>query len=409
MSDDVAALAKPLTLKCGLVLPNRLVKAAMAEAMAKDGLPDKAFRRPYQAWAKGGWGMVISGNVQIDHNYLGQPGDTCVSESFEYTKMLEAWKSWAKECNSHRTPTIVQINHPGRQSPMGAGKRGMFEKNLAPSAVPLEFGSGIVARTLSHLVFGTPREMTSKDIRSVVQQFANAARLAADAGFAGVEIHAAHGYLLSQFLSTHSNKRTDEYGGSAVKRAKIVTDVINAVRSVVPANFCIGLKLNSVDHQSEAELRGCVEQLQSITKAGIDFLEISGGSYEDRQLVGEPFKSSTRTKEREAFFLDFAEAIRCEFPSLPLIVTGGFRTRKGMSKAIADGACDLIGLARPAVLNPSLPKELLFNPEKEEVNLASSIPSIPVPWFIRLLGVRVLGAGTETAWYGARLREIGSS
>jgi len=207
-----------------------------------------------------------------------------VSESFEYTKMLEAWKSWAKECNSHGTPTIVQINHPGRQSPMGAGKRGLFEKNLAPSAVRLEFGSGIVARTLSRLVFGTPREMTSEDIRNVVQQFANAARLAADAGFAGVEIHAAHGYLLSQFLSTHSNKRTDEYGGSAVKRAKIVTDVINAVRSVVPANFCIGLKLNSVDHQSEAELRGCVEQLQSITKAGIDFLEISGGSYEDRQV-----------------------------------------------------------------------------------------------------------------------------
>lgn len=107
-------------------------------------------------------------------------------------------------------------------------------------------------------------------------------------------------------------------------------------------------------------------------------------------------KSSTRTKEREAFFLDFAEVIRREFPSLPLIVTGGFRTRKGMSTAIADGACDLIGLARPAVLNPSLPKELLFNPEKEEVNLASSMPSIPVPWFIRLLGVRVLGAGTET-------------
>ncbi|EWG50850.1 hypothetical protein FVEG_09981 [Fusarium verticillioides 7600] len=409
MSDEVGVLAKPLTLKCGLVLPNRLVKAAMAEAMSKDGLPNKEFRRPYQTWAKGEWGMVISGNVQIDHKYMGQPGDVCVSESFDYTKMLGAWRSWAKDCNANGTPSIVQINHPGRQSPIGAGKRGLLEKNLAPSAVPLGFGKGIVARFLSSVVFGTPREMTTEDIRKVVQQFANAARLASDAGFAGIEVHAAHGYLLSQFLSTYSNKRTDEYGGSPLKRAKVVVDVINAIRSVVPANFCVGLKLNSVDHQSEAELKGCIEQLQSITKAGIDFLEISGGSYEDRQLIGEPHHKSDRTKEREAFFLDFAEAIRREFPGLPLIVTGGFRTRKGMNQAVANGACDGIGLARPAVLHPAIPKELILKPEKNNIDLSRDMPTVPVPWFIRLTGIRVLGAGAETAWYGARLKKIGLS
>jgi 2,4-dienoyl-CoA reductase-like NADH-dependent reductase (Old Yellow Enzyme family) len=350
-----------------------------------------------------------TGNVQIDHKYLGQPGDLCVSESFNYNTMLEAWKLWAKECNADGTPSIVQLNHAGRQSPAGAGKKSLFEKSIAPSAIPLELGKGLLPRFLSSLVFGTPREMTTKDIRKVVQQFANAARLASDAGFAGIEIHAAHGYLLSQFLSTHSNHRTDDYGGSPSKRARIIVDVIHAIRSVVPANFCIGLKLNSVDHQSEEELKGCIEQLQLITKAGIDFLEISGGSYEDRQLVGERHHTSDRTEQREAFFLDFAEAIRHEFPGLPLMVTGGFRTRKAMSEAIENKACDVIGLARPAVLRPDIPKALILNPKVEQVDLSGEMPTVPVPWFIRLTGVRVLGAGAQTAWYTARLQKIGLS
>lgn len=175
----------------------------------------------------------------------------------------------------------MQINHPGRQSALGAGSRSIFAKTIAPSPIPLHLGDGLIARAASCVVFGCPREMKQTDIDSVIQQFAHTSRLAAKAGFQGVEIHAAHGYLLAQFLSAQTNKRTDSYGGSAAARAKIVVEVIKAIRGSVPDKFCVGIKLNSVDHQSANELKECVEQLKLIVEAGVDFLEISGGTYEN--------------------------------------------------------------------------------------------------------------------------------
>ena len=175
----------------------------------------------------------------------------------------------------------MQLNHPGRQSPLGAGSRGYFAKSLAPSAVPLQIGPSIAQRFISCLIWGTPKEMTTADIQEVIRQFATAARLAFEAGFAGVELHAAHGYLLTQFLSASVNRRTDAYGGSPAARAKIVVDIVTAIRAEVPSSFCVGVKLNSVDHQSASEMRGCIEQLHLIAASGVDFIEISGGSYEN--------------------------------------------------------------------------------------------------------------------------------
>lgn len=175
----------------------------------------------------------------------------------------------------------MQLNHPGRQSPIGAGRRSIFAKSIAPSAVPLQIGPSAIQRFISSLVFGTPKEMTLADIRKVIQQFATAARLAFEAGFAGVELHAAHGYLLTQFLSANINFRTDEYGGSPIARAKIIVDIVTAIRAEVPSSFCIGVKLNSVDHQSKSELRDCLQQLHVIAASGVDFLEISGGAYDN--------------------------------------------------------------------------------------------------------------------------------
>lgn len=273
-------IAEPLALPSGLILPNRLVKAAMAEAMAKKGLPDAALKSAYAHWADGGWGMVLTGNVAIDERHLGQPGDVVLLD--DESKMTKPWKEWAEASKgSHNVPVIVQINHPGRQSPAGVGSRGLFGKTLAPSAVPLRLGTGILARLVSRLVFGTPKEMTVADIEDVVKRFAATARVSAEAGFDGVEIHAAHGYLLAQFLSPKVNKRTDAYGGDPVKRARIIVDVIRAMRAVTPNGFTIGIKFNSVDHQSESELKDCIEQLKAIVDAGIDFLEVSGGSYEN--------------------------------------------------------------------------------------------------------------------------------
>lgn len=145
----------------------------------------------------------------------------------------------------------------------------------------MNFGKGIMPCFLNSLVFGTPNEMSIPEVENVVDDFAKAARLSADAGFAGIQIHAAHGYLLAQFLSEKSNARNDAYGGSPEARAKIVVDIIHAVRAVVPKEFCVGIKLNSADHQSRPELEACVKQLKLITAAGVDFVEVSGGTYEN--------------------------------------------------------------------------------------------------------------------------------
>lgn len=216
----------------------------------------------------------------VDRTYKGDAGDVAVNPSRK-TELLSKWKAYASTCRSNDTPIIMQINHPGRQSPAGAGTRPFFAKNLAPSAIPLNVGPGLLAKFASAFVFGTPREMNQTDIDLVVQQFVECSQLAAETGFHGVQIHAAHGYLLTQFLTADTNHRTDEYGGSPEKRAKIVIDIIHAVRAATPEGFCVGLKMNSVDHQSPEALKGCITQLKMIIEAGVDFVEISGGSYED--------------------------------------------------------------------------------------------------------------------------------
>lgn len=283
-------IATPFTLPCGLTFPNRLVKAALAESWAdKDRLPSEQLIRTYGTWADGGWGMVLTGNVQVDVAYLGTPEDNAFNDRIPRDQLLASWKRWAQTTNEHGTPTLMQINHPGRQSMIGAGTRGLFAKSIAPSPIPLQLGDGILPRALSALVFGTPREMTVEDIRDVVARFAETAKLASEAGFAGAEIHAAHGYLLAQFLSARSNQRADAYGGTARNRARIVVEVIHAVRAAVPKGFCVGVKLNSVDHQSPLELQECIEQLEDITAAGVDFLEISGGTYEDPTVGPDPY------------------------------------------------------------------------------------------------------------------------
>lgn len=274
--------AKPITLPCGLTFPNRLAKAAMAEGWGdKKRLPHERLVETYGAWADGGWGMVLTGNVQIDEAYLGTPEDNAVNERLSHDEHLASWKKWAEVCNRNKTPTIMQLNHPGRQSLPGAGSHGYFGKTVAPSPVPVQLGKNIITRIISALVFGTPRELTEEEIKGVVQRFANGAKLASEAGFSGVQIHGAHGYLLAQFLSAKTNQRTDKYGGSPKNRARIVVEVIEAIRAVVPKTFAVGIKLNSVDHQSEKELAECIEQLEEICREGLDFLEISGGTYEN--------------------------------------------------------------------------------------------------------------------------------
>ncbi|KZL83308.1 hypothetical protein CI238_09835 [Colletotrichum incanum] len=300
-------------------------------------------------------------------------------------------------------------NLPGSKECLNACRQAPFTRSIAPSPVPLDLGSGIFPWLVRKLVYGTPSELTKFQIQDVVKQFVHAAKLSADAGFAGVEIHAAHGYLLSQFLSPASNQREDAYGGSPLARAKIVLDVIHEIRKAVPKTFIMGIKLNSADHQSSNDLRESIEQLKAITETGIDFIEISGGSIEDPKFsTGPNLEKKASTKVREAFFIEFANAIRHEIPHIPVMVTGGIRSRKGMEAIVSGNSCDLVGLARPSVINPMLPKEIILNPEVPDDEAVADAKRLD-PWRIsKYTSMKAIGTGRETLWYTKQIRRIGS-
>ncbi|KAL4746754.1 hypothetical protein BDW72DRAFT_29343 [Aspergillus terricola var. indicus] len=399
-------------LPCGLVLPNRLVKAAMTELLGGfQNIPTPALINVYDQWAKGGWGAVLTGNVQVDVNHLGSPFDPALSG--EYTDaetnkdLFEKYRKYAEVSQAHGTPTIVQLCHPGRQSPRGAGRKGLFGSTIAPSAIPLDMGAGFVQRWLSWLVFPPPREMTQGDIETVTRQFVDAARLMADAGFSGIELHGAHGYLIDQFLNPKSNTRTDAYGGSAANRAKFVLDIITQTRAVVPSTFCIGIKFNSADHNSSS-FEDTIAQIGLLVDAGIDFIEISGGSYEDPKMFDtglQQAEKSARTAAREAFFLEFAAAVRERYPSLILMLTGGFRSRAGANYALSQNACDLVGIGRPAAIDPHFPKVLL-DESVQESEAQLQLNRIPVPFWAKWIPLAAIGAGAESTYYTGQIQRI---
>lgn len=359
----------------------------------------------------------------VSEVYHGSPADVA-NNTIKSPLVQESWKAYASATQSHGAAGIVQLCHPGRQSPLGAGKRSFFAKTIAPSAVPLDFGPSITERLASALLFGTPKAMTSEDIDEVVDQFVRAARQCLDAGFKGIELHAAHGYLLAQFLSPRTNLRTDAYGGSAASRAKIVVRVIDAVRAATTPEFCIGIKLNSVDVDPATpnSIADTMTQIGLIVAAGIDFIEISGGTYENPRMaaepsangdgyVGEETAKSIRTAARESFFLSFATQVRALYPAAVLMVTGGFRTRLGMRAALESNACDLIGIGRPAAVLPGLPKDIILNPAVPDEAASVAMQRVPEPWLVRFivhgLGLKMVGAGWQSMYYGSQIQRMG--
>jgi 2,4-dienoyl-CoA reductase-like NADH-dependent reductase (Old Yellow Enzyme family) len=218
----------------------------------------------------------------VDEKYMGSPQDTAIQQ--KSSAEIEKWHKISSGIKAQGALALMQINHPGRQSPAGAGSRGFLEKNVAPSAVPINFGESVVVKTIVKLLFGTPAEMSTAQIQTVINQFVDAAKFAQQTGFDGVTIHAAHGYLLSDFLSPKSNTRTDAYGGSPEKRAKIIVEIIKAIREVVGAKFSVSVKMNSSDQQHDAGFDAVLRQVDVLVAEGVDFLEISGGSYENPRV-----------------------------------------------------------------------------------------------------------------------------
>jgi 2,4-dienoyl-CoA reductase-like NADH-dependent reductase (Old Yellow Enzyme family) len=378
----VTHLGDPLALPCGATLPNRFLKSAMSETLARtDGLPHEGHRRLYAAFAAGGTGCVVTGNVMIDRTALGEPGNVVLEEGTD----LEPFRAWASVARASLPGQLwVQLNHPGKQSPIH-----LNPQPVAPSAIPL--GHGL------ERVFRPPRALTGEEIAALVARFAASARLVKEAGFAGVQIHGAHGYLVSQFLSPRHNQREDDWGGTPEKRRRFVLDVYRAMRAAVGDGFPVGIKLNSADFQKggldEAESVGV---FTALADAGIDLVEISGGTYEAPAMTGAKVKRSTA--EREAYFLAFAERLR-NAVSVPICVTGGFRTARAMRAAVESGATDLVGLARPIAVDPDLPKKVLAG--EDYVSPAVNEPTT---------GIRAVDrvAVLAVSWYEQQLARIAS-
>ncbi|WFD35372.1 hypothetical protein MCUN1_002226 [Malassezia cuniculi] len=407
----IEALGAPLTLPSGAVMPNRFAKAPMEEVLSTfgGGPPNEKLYTLYQRWSKAGWGMILTGNINVDERYLGLPFDVVIpgpDMPKRRNRYLPAFRKFAESikgdgADGKRPLAIAQINHTGRQSMRGSG-RAPWTPNIAPSPVGVTTGK---SKTLDAAMFGTPKEMTKEDIAEVIARFATGAAYCHEAGFDGVELHAAHGYLLSSFLNPQVNRRTDEYGGSAEKRFRIIREIIEETRKLVPKSFVIGIKLNSGDFvqggQTEDDALQNVQWLAD-TRA-VDFVEISGGSYENTSFMG-----SARSVRREGFFREFAQ--RCHSvlgdSGMRVIVTGGFVTRKGMGAAVASGDADAIGVGRASALDPELPIHFLdasIPDDKAEapdwdVNIPTWLPNIPM-----------VGSSWRILWYDAQIGRISSN
>lgn len=350
----------------------------MSEALGTvDNRPTELLVNLYDAWAKGGTGLVITGNVMVDRLALGEPGNVAIEDERD----LALLRRWAQAGSRDDTQLWVQLNHPGKQSPNMVSKQ-----PVAPSAIPLE------PRFSSY--FNPPRELSAADIESVIERFAMAAAVVKKAGFTGVQIHGAHGYLVSQFLSPHHNQRQDQWGGSLENRARFVMEIYKAIRQQVGNEYPVSIKLNSADFQrggfTEEESMQVVEMLD---QAGMDLIEISGGTYEAPEMTGKNVKAST--KAREAYFMEYAENIRSRVKTA-LMVTGGFRTAQGMVEALESGATDMIGLGRPLAVEPDFSARLLSG-------ATQSIDVKP-----RITGIKTIDdmAMMETVWYARQIERI---
>lgn len=331
-------LFDPVTLPGGQTLKNRIAKAAMEEALAEPGqVPGRGSQVLYRRWAEGGAGLLITGNVMVAPDALTGPGGLVL----EAATPRAPYQAWAAAAHAGGARIWMQINHPGRQVFAALGNPG-----YAPSEVALQMGR-------HGKLFAPVRALTLHEIRAIVQRFADTARAAHEAGFDGVQVHAAHGYLLSQFLSPNVNRRTDDYGGPIAHRARLLVEVVRAVKAAVPPGFAVAVKLNSADFQrggfSEDDARAVVEMLNH---EAIDLLEISGGSYESPAMQGRT--ADGRTLAREAYFLEFAQGLAA-VARMPLMTTGGIRRRAVAEQVLASGMT-LVGLGTALAYEPDLPR-----------------------------------------------------
>ncbi|WP_122073455.1 NADH:flavin oxidoreductase/NADH oxidase family protein [Pseudophaeobacter sp. EL27] len=360
-TDTDCPLFSPLTLPNGQVLKNRIIKSAMSDSLADgQGNPTAAQIRLYERWAKGGLAASIIGEVQGDPDYPEKPGNLVLDAGAD----LPRFRELARRGSGDGAQLWLQLGHAG-----------------ALSHLPISRPKGPSAITFPDF---TSEAMSLAEIKAVPKNFAATARRAAELGFGGVQIHAAHGFLLSQFLSPLFNQRTDAYGGTVQARMRLLIETVEAIRAAVPADFVVAVKLNATDQLdgglSEAE---ALQVVAALDGTGVDLLDISGGTY----FPGAP--SSSERATRGPYFLDFARAAR-KVTSIPLMATGGFKQYQEAEAAILAGDVDVVGIARGFVLDPALP--------------ATWQAGKGGPVFPRFTS---LPAGGMTAWFTMRMADLG--
>ncbi len=352
----------------------------MSENMsAPDHRPDKRLDTLYSRWAKGGAGLLITGNIMIDSSSIGEPCNVVVERGRDHSTL----RSWARAGTQNGAHLWAQLNHPGKQTP-----KFLVKQPVAPSAIPL---SGSIGK-----YFNKPRELREEDIHDLIARFAYAAGVLKEAGFTGIQIHGAHGYLVSQFLSPLHNQRTDVWGGSLENRMRFAMEVYRAIRKEVGPAFPVGIKLNSADFQKGGFTEDeSIEVVRHLSAEGIDLIEVSGGTYEAQEMTGTTRKASTRA--REAYFLDFCEKVR-KTVQTPLMLTGGFRSLEGMNVALKSGACDVVGLARSLAVDPEFPNRLLTG-----ADVQSEVRQLTTGWQVLDKTVPL-----EVTWYTQQLHLMGA-
>lgn len=394
-------IASPLTLPCGTTLKNRLAKAAMTEGLANPrNEPTGRHETLYRRWADGGAGLLISGNVQVDRRYLERAGNVAIEAPCGQV-LRDGLEAMAEAGTRSGAQLWMQLSHAGRQTPKLVAR-----EPVGPSSVGLAIPGGR---------FGRPRALADTEIREIIGRFGFAARIAKETGFTGVQVHGAHGYLLSEFLSPRVNRRDDAWGGSLENRARLLLECVRAARAGVGPNFPVAVKLNSADFQQGGfSFDECLRVIEMLNDEGLDMLEISGGTYEQPRLLGidglEPvFEQRVResTRAREAYFFNYAVHARA-VATMPLMITGGFRSAAGMSEALASGDVDVIGLGRPLCTDPDFPARLLAAEVSTAPDYEAALRLGPGPLgpnsSIRL--VKVLNGFAKVGWYYEQLYRL---
>jgi 2,4-dienoyl-CoA reductase-like NADH-dependent reductase (Old Yellow Enzyme family) len=368
----VTSLTDPLPLPCGLELPNRLGRAAMTEGLA-DSRNDPTGRhfRLYAANAAGGAGLVLTGNAMVDRRHLERARNVVLDSETG----REALRKWAEASGPH---ALVQISHPGRQS-----TRFVQSHPVSPSGGPAVALAGLFAR---------PRALPAEEIIEIRSRFATAGRMAVEAGFAGIEVHAAHGYLLSSFLDPGQNLRTDEYGGGIEGRSRLLLEIVGELRQTLPDGAAVAVKLDARDG-ARTDLAWLGRRLG---EAGTDLIEVSGGNYESPAMLGlEPDGSEIRS-DHESPFWQGAAALS-QATDVPVMLTGGFRTRVGIDQALGSGVAAMVGVGRPLAIRPELAGELLRG---ETGVLERPAPRISGPG----LAQRLSGAAANSGWHRLQMK-----